>query len=789
MNLSKFLNSIYINYLINFVSLNTLVILLYFFGYKQLVLDIALFGSFVILLCQIFSLHSRTLLLSKTKTIDTIATLIQRLFFSLVIFTISILFISFFVQEDRNLALCVMVALIVNWIYEIILTKEEVVSNRVQKIHLFLSLICFLLIITSFIIGNFVLLKITIILYSIVIFYQIVKFLFNNINQIKEQKYSIDAFLGIYFFSSFGSSLSISISNFLFRYFVVILSSLEISSAVIIGFMFGSLPVSLFYNIFGASLIRNQINIDKIKKYSSYFLICVLISVILILSNYNLDIILNFFNKDNILFITIFFSVLGMFPMLSGLYKRQKSIQDSKSKLSFFYLDMIFGLSVSIIVPLIYIINHELFFSTCFLLSGIFSFIIFNIGTNFKNKNLILLLVSLIPLPIFFEFFDNLREFNFLILNQDNKYLILENFYSLPIPLSLAIIPILVLSLMQVNKSKLISIYSISVSFLIGILSVIYLQRLTFSNFLNIIQFFLPMIAIIAGEITGRFKLISKIFFKNFFYLSFLIVSLQVLLVLILQNQVITPNLFGFYIYQNIEFTSSVFFLGIFLHITLNSNILVNLNDLKKINIYKLYLSILLLLFAYFTNSISIYLLLFTFSVYLCFVNKNYLFFLLIILFYFTLIIYLKDDLSLNTLSDHFKTIFVSNLNFLTEISQSTRHLFFGSNISNQLYLNEKGTFNYYLDYIYNFGLISLIPLLFLIYYTIETTYKLRKKVFKNFSNHILFFLFIFILFIDSFLRTGLKQPFIGIIYYFIWGIYLSKIRSAGKLVLQKRQY
>ena len=33
-------------------------------------------------------------------------------------------------------------------------------------------------------------------------------------------------------------------------YFIIILSTLEVSSAVIIGFMFGSLPVSLFYNIF-----------------------------------------------------------------------------------------------------------------------------------------------------------------------------------------------------------------------------------------------------------------------------------------------------------------------------------------------------------------------------------------------------------------------------------------------------------------------------------------------------------------------------------------------------------
>ena len=34
---------------------------------------------------------------------------------------------------------------------------------------------------------------------------------------------------------------------------------------VIIGFMFGSLPVSLFYNIFGASLVRNKVDLEKFK--------------------------------------------------------------------------------------------------------------------------------------------------------------------------------------------------------------------------------------------------------------------------------------------------------------------------------------------------------------------------------------------------------------------------------------------------------------------------------------------------------------------------------------------
>ena len=112
------------------------------------------------------------------------------------------------------------------------------------------------------------------------------------------------------------------------------------------------------------------------------------------------------------------------------------------------------------------------------------------------------------------------------------------------------------------------------------------------------------MIAIIAGEISGRFRIINKVFFKNFFYLSLIIVSLQVFIALIMQNNVIPSNLFGIYIYQNIEFTSTVFFLGIFFHISLNSKILINFSDLKNTNIFKIYLSLLLLFFTYFVNSI-----------------------------------------------------------------------------------------------------------------------------------------------------------------------------------------
>ena len=761
MTVIKKIYSIYLNYLINFISLNLFLILLYVFDYKTLMLNMALFGSFVILLCQIFSANSRSLILSKKKSIEAKNIIFQRILFLVPIILLSILFISFYNISDYSLALGILFVLVLNWIYEISLTKIELNNKKIQLDHLIFSAGTLLGIIISFYISNFILLKFFIFSYSFFIVYKIFYFLRYDGESINLKYIFDNVFKNSFFISSFGSSLAISVSNFFFRYFIINLTNSEISSAVIIGYMFGSFPVSLFFHIFGPSIIKNNFNLNKVIKYFDYFTLMVFL-LIISLYFFELTDIFNYF-QNNLITITAILSFMGLIPMISGLYKRQKNIQESDLKDNFFYQDIIFSLLVIINVPFVYILNDINLYSFCFLLSGFFSYLIFNLSDILNKKKLIKYLLLSIPIPIFI----NLFEFFFInIYNSD----IAERTNLLPLPISIIFLPIIVLALLKTFKVKIISIYFFVTSFIFAIFSVIYLSRLTFINFLNFSQFYLPMLALIAGELCSNNTRLKIYFFKYLFWTSIIIIVSQINYSIFQDNLYLNNYLFKLNVYQNYDYSSSVFCVGLF-------SILLYLGDKalysKKLNYY--IITFVLLAYIYIVGSIHLYILLILYSiVILYFINFNILknIKLITILFITTnFFIYNIDDIIRLT-----SNIFTSNFKFFYEISTSPQTFFFGSNLNNQIYKEVNGIYNFYLDFIYNFGFLSLLPIIILIVLTTCSFFFERKKILNSQTEfgHYIFLVFIF--FIDSFLRVSFKQPYIGIIFYFLWGLYLPKI-------------
>ena len=83
---------------------------------------------------------------------------------------------------------------------------------------------------------------------------------------------------------------------------------------------------------------------------------------------------------------------------------------------------------------------------------------------------------------------------------------------------------------------------------------------------------------------------------------------------------------------------------------------------------------------------------------------------------------------------------------------------------------------NYYLDLVYNYGLISLFPFLFLIAYTFI---KLKNRMRYGPMPLDLIALALVVLFfvlVDSSLKVGFRQPYPGIIMFFLWGVLLTKL-------------
>ncbi|MGQ0443206.1 MAG: hypothetical protein ACT4OH_07130, partial [Methylophilaceae bacterium] len=88
---------------------------------------------------------------------------------------------------------------------------------------------------------------------------------------------------------------------------------------------------------------------------------------------------------------------------------------------------------------------------------------------------------------------------------------------------------------------------------------------------------------------------------------------------------------------------------------------------------------------------------------------------------------------------------------------------------------------NYYLDFVYNFGVVSIIPLLGLIVYTLWLFARFAKNVSHvDKREFVLIFnlsgIVFFLLVADNFLKVSLRQPYSGVITFFLWGLLINKL-------------
>ncbi len=770
----SFVNTIYTNYLINFISLNIFIILLYIFNLNQLVTEVAVFGSFTILVCQIFSSNSRSLIFSK-KNLQPTDVILQRFVFIFPILIFSLIFIYIYKFSDISLITSVLFLIIAQWIYEIILSSKEVKSKKIDYKHLCFYFVALLTIVISLYYKNLFFIKIAINVLSLYLFFEIYKYLNSIKFNIKINTLDLKSWFASFLFSSFGSSLAISASNFFFRFFVVILNNVEISSVLIIGFMFGSLPISLFTNIFGPSIIREKIKFQSLIKKFNFIFILVLFVILYFIFNYLVNINSQVYLNSELLLFTIGLSFLGFYPMILGLYKRQFFIQRSLKE-NFFYLDMVYSVAVITVIPAIYVLSNTNYFAFSFLITSILSFIIYFFSKNMVKKNFIKILVFLLPIPLFLSFFNGLKKFEISIFSTADIDMI-NHIYSLPFPISILVVPLLTLVLFSTIRFRIYTIYFFVFSFIISISSILFTQRLTFLNSLNLIQFYLPMAAIICGEIIGKLKDYRDFFFRVIFFISLTVIGLDIF------SQVIPKQTLEIFLLSNFQifsdFQYSIFPLIIALLFFLN-------NYYKKIN--RINFQLILIIFILFTYIIinewfSLTLFLIIFFVTISFQNQFHfkkVVFSIFLIFLVSFFLLLKFDELLNFTEKLFyysaEYRYQSYVIFLEEIFKNFKNFFLGSNVNNLIYLEVPGIFNYYLDFIYNFGFLSLLPIIALIYITIKYSFDSKNKINFNFENTLFFSLFLYMTFIDSNLQVAFKQPYAGVILYFYWGLYISKI-------------
>lgn len=81
---------------------------------------------------------------------------------------------------------------------------------------------------------------------------------------------------------------------------------------------------------------------------------------------------------------------------------------------------------------------------------------------------------------------------------------------------------------------------------------------------------------------------------------------------------------------------------------------------------------------------------------------------------------------------------------------------------------------NYYLDFIYNFGFLAVLPLLGMVVFTVHRLIRNISRVCASPQVFGVTGVVLFLLFADNMLKVGMRQPYPGIMTFFLWGVLLS---------------
>lgn len=85
---------------------------------------------------------------------------------------------------------------------------------------------------------------------------------------------------------------------------------------------------------------------------------------------------------------------------------------------------------------------------------------------------------------------------------------------------------------------------------------------------------------------------------------------------------------------------------------------------------------------------------------------------------------------------------------------------------------------NYYLDFVYNFGLLALLPLLWLIAHTAVLLWRARDALMRDLPLLGLAVVWLFFMVLDNNFKATFRQPYPGLFGFFVWGLLISRLAT-----------
>ena len=794
-------------FMANTFAMTLLMIILSLAGNSSMAAEVGIIQAATLALFYTFSANSRSLILNDNSNIT--ASSVMALRFVLIV---PIAVMAYFLSVsstgiEQFFAIALILRRCVEWLNEVHLSEMERLNNKTfARNYLILQALLFPIVLAS-LLGNFSYPILGILIWALTP-------LVLNVSYILKTFTSIVAALGNItsnVLPHFGSTAIIGVTVYVFRLLIILILGKEAAGDMYAAFAIGGMTGGVFAAALGPSLALHEQRIGKphfpsVLKISLYLVFA--FGVVIFTSAVLIFPIFSWTGKSYFFWQATGLSLIGGVIMVHAQRIRFQLLQHNENH-DIFGPDVMMNILLIAALPYIYYLLGQDAVGGLYLLSSVLALVFYwsSKRGEVPGQSLPIFIkirmgiaITLL-MPIFFQighgiFRDTAMDFN--------SGGVIAN---LPIPFSLlaCYVGIVILGTYQRASVSLTTIFFACM--LLTMTSIIVTQDNLVekqAKLVLLMQFIIPMFALVLGQmyVSEKNGDNESYFEKGFLYVLAIVIPVQLICTWNQQLLCLTPTLGVFSIYQHLQYVPVIFV----------SAYLVALFSLWDLRIHRQLLLILAPMLAiYVVASISVLAILMLtigflgFAIFKLISTTEKLpavLCLLVMTMTWSSIQYgqaLFPDVcgftnklaplqltksatpELDRIAPKNLTERIGIWNYYTKNIVTNPRVFLLGQATPPDRAKYTSAHNYYLDYIYNFGLIALVPIIALIAYTFILIYRYRREILFSPGLFGLCMVTLFLILVDNSLKVGLRQPYPGVFTFFLWGVLLSRLIDLSK--------
>lgn len=626
----------------------------------------------------------------------------------------------------------------------------------------------------------------------------------------------------------FGSTAVIGVSVYVFRLFILLVAGTQVAGDLFAAFAMGGILGAVFAQALGPTMVRRERGVDNGGRLSKLFGLAMLVSaalglMLLATVGFNPEW-LTWTQKTTLFWLAVGCSLLGGVVTVLAQRIRLRMLQDGGGG-DVFGSDMLANILLITSIPFFFYGAGPESLAVLYLFGAVLSLGFYASErdgllsgrlnmSRIHGKWLLYTLAVVLLVPLFFQLAGGLYRSDFNYFGSGGSLALL------PIPLSVLACygGIVLLGKYSQVRLSLISLFFVFMGMLLttGLLAASeggYEQ----SKLILLVQFMLPMFALVLGQQFGNRSLSADVLAKVILFLLMIVVSLQLMSTVIVGGGYLSPSLFVFSVYQHLQYVP-VLFVGMFMIAVFG------LWDHSKLRPYFLMLAMLMGLYV--ALSVSMLAMGFWVAGTLGFAIHKFILkqsskaavslFLVASVSLFLGFIYMINadlvrekfgflyavdgglrDLLGGIVGDSLvpepqnTALESQNIGerlvywrfYFDGVTESWRAFLLG-----HVQVPDRNLYpsahNYYLDFSYNFGFVALLPLLALVGFTLFTVLRYFSALWRGSYELGLAGVVIFLLMVDNLFKVGMRQPYPGIVTFFFWGVLLAvllRVRQSEK--------